>query len=639
VTGTHSYADNGGYVVRVRVRDDDGAEGTDALTVAVANVAPTVDAGADRTGDDGSPIAFSATFTDPGTVDSHTATIDWGDGTVEAGAIDATARTVSGTHTYADNGVYTVRVTVTDDDGGVGSDTAVVALANAVPVLTALTAAPRIVEGELLTLTGAFTDPDLGDAHTVVVEWGEGVAETVALAAGARAFTLTHRYLDDDPTGTSSDAYVIRVRIRDDDDAETAGEVTTLVANAAPEAAVVAPSAGVPGVALSFAGAFTDPGTLDTHEIAWDFGDGTTIGFHASTDGGALTPTHAFATTGTYTVTLSVRDDDGGVDTATASVVIDAIALLTDPCDPGALALFVVGTSEADTIWIVPAGLPIPEKSDCHDDHDHKGSYRADTHDDLAPGGTGGDVEIWINGVRRGAFAHTGRIIVYGLEGDDAIEIVESLPNEIEFHGGAGDDQLEAGAGAALLLGEAGDDYLTGSGRGLLIGGAGKDHLVGGPGDDILIPGSTIYDADVQALCALVHAWAHDEDHDARVAALRAGVDGVRLTAETVLDDGVEDHVTGNWGDDWFFATAAGQRRDKLTDRSRGEQLTALTPVAPTPAPEPCRPVIDWDRVDDDRHDARPGYSKGGWVKDFVLELAADPDPNEDIRIELACAR
>jgi Ca2+-binding RTX toxin-like protein len=258
-------------------------------------------------------------------------------------------------------------------------------------------------------------------------------------------------------------------------------------------------------------------------------------------------------------------------------------------------------------------------------------------------------VEVWINGVSQGVFAHTGRIIVVGLSGDDDIEIAESLENAVELRGGAGDDRLKAGAGAALLLGGEGDDELGGgSGRNILIGGTGKDRLAGGPGDDLLIAGSTLYDDDAQALCTIFHAWTGKDSYERRVAHLTQGVDGVRLTAATVLDDGVADVLTGAVGTDWFPATGTGRPRDKLTDRHHGERLTALAPVAPDPAPSPGKPVSAWDRGDDrydhhrggGRHEDRSG--KGGWVRDFVLDLGT-LDPNRDIQVvladhELACA-
>ena len=64
-----------------------------------------------------------ATFIDPDAGDTHTAVIDWGDGTVTAGIVDQAAQTVSGSHTFAAVGTYMVTITVTDNGGGVGSDT------------------------------------------------------------------------------------------------------------------------------------------------------------------------------------------------------------------------------------------------------------------------------------------------------------------------------------------------------------------------------------------------------------------------------------------------------------------------------------------------------------------------------------
>jgi hypothetical protein len=94
-----------------------------------------VDAGADQTVDEGDTVVLDpATFTDPGSVDTHTATIDWGDGTpVEDGVVDQVLGTVSGSHVYAGPSVYTVTVTVTDDDSGIGSDTFTVTVLDITP--------------------------------------------------------------------------------------------------------------------------------------------------------------------------------------------------------------------------------------------------------------------------------------------------------------------------------------------------------------------------------------------------------------------------------------------------------------------------------------------------------------------------
>ncbi|MDP9350331.1 MAG: PKD domain-containing protein, partial [Chloroflexota bacterium] len=70
-------------------------------------------------------VAASASFTDADAADIHTATWDWGDGTTSAGAITESnvSGSVSGSHTYTAAGVYTLGLTVTDDVGGIDSET------------------------------------------------------------------------------------------------------------------------------------------------------------------------------------------------------------------------------------------------------------------------------------------------------------------------------------------------------------------------------------------------------------------------------------------------------------------------------------------------------------------------------------
>ena len=60
-------------------------------------------------------------FVDTGTHDKHTATVDWGDGSgVQTPMLSEAAGSgvLTATHIYADDGDYTVKVTVSDDDLG-----------------------------------------------------------------------------------------------------------------------------------------------------------------------------------------------------------------------------------------------------------------------------------------------------------------------------------------------------------------------------------------------------------------------------------------------------------------------------------------------------------------------------------------
>jgi hypothetical protein len=71
----------------------------------------------------GTTINPSASFTDPGVRDTHTAAWNWGDGTTSTGSVTETngSGSVGGSHSYSSDGVFPVTLTVTDDDGGVST--------------------------------------------------------------------------------------------------------------------------------------------------------------------------------------------------------------------------------------------------------------------------------------------------------------------------------------------------------------------------------------------------------------------------------------------------------------------------------------------------------------------------------------
>jgi len=306
---------------------------------------------------------------------------------------------------------------------------------------------------------------------------------------------------------------------------------------------------------LDFEGQFQDAGTLDTHTATVDWGDGSAaepLGLVQSAGSGSISGSHLYTADGTYSVTVTVVDDDGGMVSEVFTVVIANAALLPDTCHDGLTALYVGGTLGNDHIHSAPESDP-------------------------------GEIEVTINSVSEGIFSPTGRLVVYAQAGNDNVQVAGSIENSAWLYGGDGDDRLKGGAGDDVLLGEAGSDLLVGqSGRDLIVGGFGSDRIVGNADDDILIAGALNFADRDDALCYIMAEWTSASAYETRVANLSdgdssSGLNGtVHLIADdTVSSDGDRDILTGSAGADWFFANLDRElddaTRDKITDLQNDE--------------------------------------------------------------------
>jgi PKD repeat protein len=122
VDTTITCTDDGTYEVTLTASDGVNAPVSDSAMVTVQNV--STDVGVVTAPVDpvqiGSEIDASVTFSDVGVIDAHTATFAWGDSTSSPGVVIETSGSGSatGSHVYSTPGIYTIIVTVTDDDGG-----------------------------------------------------------------------------------------------------------------------------------------------------------------------------------------------------------------------------------------------------------------------------------------------------------------------------------------------------------------------------------------------------------------------------------------------------------------------------------------------------------------------------------------
>lgn len=114
--------DDPGGTITVTASDGEHTSATQSFLWSASNVDPVVGT-VTTTATGACSMSLSAPFSDQGSADTHSSSIDWGDGSATTDT-DPDTTPVTGSHTYAANGTYTASVTVTDDDGGSDTESA-----------------------------------------------------------------------------------------------------------------------------------------------------------------------------------------------------------------------------------------------------------------------------------------------------------------------------------------------------------------------------------------------------------------------------------------------------------------------------------------------------------------------------------
>jgi len=310
-TPDHTYADDGVYTVTLTVADGYGGEDSASATVTVNNVAPTITASGDEVDENGA-ATVSGDISDPGTLDTFTVVIDWGEGAPETFDYPAGADSFSETHQYADDNPsdtssddYSISVTVTDDDDGEDSASATVTVNNVAPEVDAGLEA-TIDEGDTFLSSGSFTDPG-ADSWTATVDYGDNSGVQSLDLDEDKTFILSHTYDD-------NDVYTVTITVTDDDTGVGTGTTTVTVNNMAPTVDAGPDAENSSGQTHQLSASFTDPGIFDTHTAIIDWGDGSEpeAGEVSESEGaGTVTSSHQYFVPDTYTITVTVIDKDG----------------------------------------------------------------------------------------------------------------------------------------------------------------------------------------------------------------------------------------------------------------------------------------------------------------------------------------
>jgi PKD repeat protein len=327
----HSYSQEGTNTVTLTVTDDDGAKDTADATKTVLTQPPinqepvasfTESAETVFTGE---AIQFNASDSyDP---DATIASYSWnfGDGSTESGV------TVS--HSYLDDGTYTVTLTVTDNEEATDTAQATKTVLNRQPVAF-------FTEPEEKVYTCVAIDFDASGSHdpdgTIIgYLWDFGDDNT------AVGIEVDHAYQDDG-------AYIVTLTVIDDDGAAGTSTSTKHIFNIPPIAAFTDNATTVnTGEVIRFdaSDSYDPDGTIVSYE--WGFGDGSTAT--------GMTTDHVYSEVGDYAVNLVVTDDDGDSSTETAEKIVEGEETSNDVLSLSFIAA--VGLGIAALTWTLLYGL------------------------------------------------------------------------------------------------------------------------------------------------------------------------------------------------------------------------------------------------------------------------------------------
>jgi serine protease len=306
VTANHIYAEPDTYQAKLTVTDDMGATAEttrDIIVTDAPNQSPIAAIGLNpSTGS--APLKVTCIGTGSSDPDGFIIRYEWdfGDGKTGSGS-----RKV---HTYSEPGIYSIILTVTDDDGA--RDTKVLGIrvtehVNQSPSAS-FSATPNTGEAPLDVLFDATASKD-SDGVISQYSWdfGDGQVDNSNNRRPDHTYNIPGNY-------------PVQLTVTDNDGATASTSRTVIVleqTNQPPNASITAtPATGAAPLAVFLEGTGSTDADGTITEYFWELGDGTT----ATTSSVNIT----YNVANTYRVRLTVTDDEGATDTISRDISVTA---------------------------------------------------------------------------------------------------------------------------------------------------------------------------------------------------------------------------------------------------------------------------------------------------------------------------
>ncbi len=302
----HTYESRGVYTVTLTVTNGAASDST-TQTVTVDDPPTAAFTPSASVAAPGAPVSFDASASGPGDPGGTITDYSWnfGDGT----PVDDAGGSADASHAFASPGVYTVALTTTDDLGVSATSTQQVTVDAPVAAFTT-SPATVVAPGTAVSFdaTGS-TDP-----RGTITDYSWNFGDGTPVDDAGTSTSIQRAY-------ASRGTYTVTLTVTNNY-GQTNTSTHTLIVDDPPTAAFT-PSATVaaPGATVNFNASASTPGASGgtINDYSWNFGDGTPV----DDTSGTAAASHAYATPGTYTVTLTTTDDLGATDTATQQITVD----------------------------------------------------------------------------------------------------------------------------------------------------------------------------------------------------------------------------------------------------------------------------------------------------------------------------